>query len=444
MPQPCFTWEELSERNTPECALIAIHGKVYDVTKFLDQHPGGRDQLLVGVGRDASVVFDTYHKESTLKVLEKFYVGELVSNELPTFPEPSPFYVHVRKVVADYFRDTKQDPKHAPWMFVRYFMIVAFFLAGFAGQIVFSDSLALSFLCSGVLGFSAALIGLMPLHDTSHYAITHDPTVWRYVGLLHDFLNGCSSRVWAYQHTLGHHPYTNIDDADPDIMTAAKEVPDIRRIKNTQTWYQRYLSQHVYMPFLYGLLSVKTRVQDFSILFVLKKDGSIRLNPLPARDFAAIISSKVFFFCYRILLPLAFLPVWQTLSLFVFSDLVSSWWLALCFQCSHVVGEVDWPLPDKNGKINMDWAEMQIVTTMDYATKSWFWTFFTGALNHQTTHHLFPGICQYYYPQVTPLVVKACEKYNVRYNSKETFSEALGAHIRHLRELGKSPSRRAQ
>ena len=41
--------------------------QVYDVTKFLDQHPGGRDQLLLGVGRDATLVFDSYHKESTLK-----------------------------------------------------------------------------------------------------------------------------------------------------------------------------------------------------------------------------------------------------------------------------------------------------------------------------------------------------------------------------------------
>ena len=31
------------------------------------------------------------------------------------------------------------------------------------------------------------------------------------------------------------------------------------------------------------------------------------------------------------------------ISLFIFSDLMSSWWLALCFQCSHVVGEVRTP-----------------------------------------------------------------------------------------------------
>jgi len=56
----------------------------------------------------------------------------------------------------------------------------------------------------------------------SHFSISHNPTVWRALGALHDFLNGASAFVWAYQHTLGHHPYTNVDEVDPDIITAEK------------------------------------------------------------------------------------------------------------------------------------------------------------------------------------------------------------------------------
>jgi len=274
------------------------------------------------------------------------------------------------------------------------------------------------------------------MHDTSHFAITHNPTFWKVIGNLHDFLNGCSSYVWAHQHTLGHHPYTNIDDADPDIMTASKEVPDIRRIKATQTWFSRYVGQHVYVPMLYSFLSIKTRLQDFSILFLLKKDGAIRLNALPSRDLGLILGSKAFFFLYRVFLPMLIAPKWLVLSLFFYSDFISSIYLALAFQCSHVVEEVKFPLPDKNGKIQMDWAEMQIATTVDYATDSWFWTVATGALNHQSTHHLFPGICQYHYPKVTPIVVEACKKFNVQYNYQPTFSKALGAHINYLKKLG--------
>ena len=61
---------------------------------------------------------------------------------------------------------------------------------------------------------------------------------------------------------------------------------------------------------------------------------------------------------------------------------------------------------------------------------------FAGALNHQTTHHLFPGVSQIYYPQITPIVRKTCKEFGVRYNYKETFFQALGSHINHLKTLG--------
>ena len=35
--------------------------------------------------------------------------------------------------------------------------------------------------------------------------------------------------------------------------------------------------------------------------------------------------------------------------------MVGSYWLALIFQTSHVISEVDWPKPDKNNFVNMDW-----------------------------------------------------------------------------------------
>ena len=60
----------------------------------------------------------------------------------------------------------------------------------------------------------------------SHFAITHKPWVWKLVGSVHDFFQGASMLAWMYQHTLGHHPYTNIDGADPDIETA-NEVREI-------------------------------------------------------------------------------------------------------------------------------------------------------------------------------------------------------------------------
>ncbi|EDO32278.1 predicted protein, partial [Nematostella vectensis] len=294
-----------------------------------------------------------------------------------------------------------------------------------------------------VLGWCCALIGMVNLHDASHFAITRSPFVWKLVGSVHDFLNGSSLLVWTHQHVLGHHPYTNIDGADPDIVTS-HEPADLRRIKWSQKWLPMYLYQHIYVPLIYCFLGIKTRFQDVTILFVIKANGAIRINNPSTTNIAIFICGKLFFVFYRIIIPLAILSFWKTVLYFIIADLVSSYWLALVFQASHVVSEVDWPEPDKEGKIHQDWAEMQIQTTQDYATDSWFWNTFTGALNHQTTHHLFPGISQFYYPQITPIVRDACREFNIRYNYKPTFSQALGAHIEHLRRLGQNKKTRQE
>lgn len=37
-----FTKEEVGKHNTAEDCWIIVHNKVYDVTKFLSEHPGGK------------------------------------------------------------------------------------------------------------------------------------------------------------------------------------------------------------------------------------------------------------------------------------------------------------------------------------------------------------------------------------------------------------------
>ena len=41
----------------------------------------------------------------------KYYVGRLISNELPIFPQPSGFHKVVKSRVEGYFKDSGKDPK---------------------------------------------------------------------------------------------------------------------------------------------------------------------------------------------------------------------------------------------------------------------------------------------------------------------------------------------
>jgi cytochrome b involved in lipid metabolism len=128
-----FTWEELAKLNDRHNGHVAIRNKVYDVSKFIKHHPGGVDQIMYGVGRDVTQIFESYHSFSTHRVLEKFYVGELITNEYPWFPKPSKFYVTLKTRVENYFKENNIDPKIDYWMFARYILFILssfIFLAG--------------------------------------------------------------------------------------------------------------------------------------------------------------------------------------------------------------------------------------------------------------------------------------------------------------------------
>ena len=64
-------------------AWVIIKGDVYDVTEWLDEHPGGRKILLKNVGKDATDKFMNFHPDHVLKeVAPKFKIGTLVDAKL--------------------------------------------------------------------------------------------------------------------------------------------------------------------------------------------------------------------------------------------------------------------------------------------------------------------------------------------------------------------------
>lgn len=69
---------ELAKHNTKEDAWMAVKGKVYNVTRYMDYHPGGPEELLRGVGTDATKLFEEYHAWVNYEqLLSKCFVGPL-------------------------------------------------------------------------------------------------------------------------------------------------------------------------------------------------------------------------------------------------------------------------------------------------------------------------------------------------------------------------------
>lgn len=72
-----FSKEEVATHTSEEDIWIIVHGKVYDVTHFLNNHPGGKKILLKVAGQDASKQFDQFHNKSILEKYPQLLKGDL-------------------------------------------------------------------------------------------------------------------------------------------------------------------------------------------------------------------------------------------------------------------------------------------------------------------------------------------------------------------------------
>ncbi|KAG5487907.1 hypothetical protein LSCM1_08222 [Leishmania martiniquensis] len=79
---PNITKSEVAEHNRKENGWLIINNAVYDVSKFYDDHPGGRDILLAHIGTDATEGFEAvHHSKGAMRKLEELKVGELPESE---------------------------------------------------------------------------------------------------------------------------------------------------------------------------------------------------------------------------------------------------------------------------------------------------------------------------------------------------------------------------
>jgi len=77
-----YTFAEVKEHNKPTDLWVVIHDKVYDVTKFLNEHPGGSEVLEEAAGKNATKDFDDVdHSESAKEQLTNYYLGDIVDEE---------------------------------------------------------------------------------------------------------------------------------------------------------------------------------------------------------------------------------------------------------------------------------------------------------------------------------------------------------------------------
>ena len=73
------TMEEVEQNDSPDSCWAAIDGVAYDLTDWIEEHPGGADRIEALCGTDATDDFEGQHsgEERPEEQLAEFEIGEL-------------------------------------------------------------------------------------------------------------------------------------------------------------------------------------------------------------------------------------------------------------------------------------------------------------------------------------------------------------------------------
>jgi len=348
------------------------------------------------------------------------------------------FFKTLNKRVNDYFKENKIK-KTGNWkLHLKTVVMFTMFLAPYFLILTLNLPNWANLLLTMVMGVGMAGVGMNVMHDGNHGSYSNKKWINKLMGSSIYILAG-NVYNWQVQHNVLHHTYTNIHEHDEDM-----EAGRVLRFSKHSEWKKHHKFQHYYSVFLYGLLTFNWAITtDFQQMYrYMKRKLSYGKLPSAAMNWSTLVITKLLYITIWIVLPIIFVDIawWKILLGFFIMHYVAGVILSITFQLAHIVDHADTPLPDESGTMKNTWAIHQLFTTVNFGTKNRIVNWFTGGLNHQVEHHIFPNISHVHYTKISKIVKQTAKEFNLPYNEYKTTREAIISHFKHLRELGKQPS----
>jgi len=287
-----------------------------------------------------------------------------------------------------------------------------------------------------VMGIGMAGIGMNVMHDGNHGSYSSKSWINKIMGGTIYVLAG-NVHNWQVQHNVLHHTYTNIHGHDEDL-----DAGRIIRFTQNAEWHRFHKFQHYYSFFLYGLLTFNwSLTTDFKQMKnYLKRKLSYGTPQSPTKLWTVLVITKIIYILIWMVLPMVLgVAWWKVVIGFFVMHYVAGLILSIVFQLAHVVEETSNPVPNEEGEIENTWAIHQLYTTANFAPKNKIVNWFTGGLNHQIEHHIFPNISHVHYGKIAEIVKQTAKECKLPYYEFKTRRSAVWAHYKHLKDLGMKP-----
>jgi len=362
-----------------------------------------------------------------------------MNNNAPTFAKQDnlKFFRTLNSRVNNYFKENNIQKTGNSKLYLKTLIMFAIFLTPYFLILTLNMPFWVYLLMTIVIGIGMAGVGMNVMHDGNHGSYSNINWINKFMGGSIYILAG-NVYNWQVQHNVLHHTYTNIPGHDEDL-----DAGRVIRFTKDAKWYSFHRFQQYYSVFLYGLLTFNWAITtDFKQMrSYLKRKLSYGEAKSPKILWTTLLITKTIYFSIWLVLPMLIgITWWKVLVGFFVMHYTAGLILSIVFQLAHVVKETTNPVPNVDGEIENTWAIHQLFTTTNFAPKNWIINWYTGGLNHQIEHHIFPNISHVHYGKISKIVKETAIECNLPYYEYKTFRSAVIAHFKHLKELGMKPA----
>ncbi len=344
------------------------------------------------------------------------------------------FVTSLRNEVNQYFIKNKIKKTANFNMYVKCILMLLIYITPYFLMILgFVDS-SLFWLCWLIMGVGMAGVGMCIMHDGNHNAFSKNRIVNKVMGFTLQLLGG-TYKNWKIQHNQLHHKYPNIIHHDPDVSPIK-----LLRFSPDSDYKKIYRFQFIYAWFLYGLMTFSlATIKEFKQLIEWSRNDIITISQF-RQLMLELITWKIMYYFFILLIPILILNIHfiEWFSLFFLMHFVAGFLLAIVFQTAHIMPDCKHLTFSKKMDLNT-WAINQLLTTSNYSPNNRIFSWLIGGLNYQIEHHLFPGICHVHYVNISHIVKRVANDYDLPYNCKQNFLQAIIAHGKMLYYLGQEP-----
>jgi len=264
-------------------------------------------------------------------------------------------------------------------------------------------------------------------HDACHFSMSSD---WRINWLISYTAPMFGSPwLWYHQHVIGHHAYPNIKGKDPDLYHGKKRF----RVTEAVKWNPNHDKQDEKVWLLF-VAAVPYQILASSLHAFYNSCYNVEGLPLKKEKPLRVMvhfGGRLGVFALVYLWPWFVFPWYKALVWSVLPESFISVMFMVASQVNHLTEQT---MPSEP---NESFYKQQVISAHDVVPKNPIMArltfYFTGGLNYQIEHHLFPTVNHCHLPALRPLLMKVYEKHGVHVHESNSIGEALRKYLDYLK-----------